>query len=86
MKARLIVPGLSLLLWCCFAVIRPQNLSNPEQVRYYFVIPLLMASISMVLVMLLLMEVVAARVGAQVLAVFVLLALLPYVFFYTGGM
>jgi len=83
---RYVAPALSLLLWGCFAIAGPQNLSNAEQVRYYYVIPLIMTGISVVLLMLLLMNILAVRVAAQVLAVVILLGLLPYLFFYTGGM
>jgi hypothetical protein len=85
MIPRYIIPSLCLLLWGCLTATSPKNPSNPEQYQYYFVVPLVMSGISLMLILLMAVRFTAVRIAAQVLAVLVLLALLPYLFYFTGG-
>jgi hypothetical protein len=58
--------------------------SSPEQARYYFWFPLGMAGMSLVLIVLGGLK--YAKVAVQCISVLMLMTLLPYLLFYTGGM
>ena len=77
--------GLATLVWTFLSVFgaRPTEDSNTEQWVYYFYIPLFMAAASIVL----LMKSLDAKPGpVGCLSTFIMALVLPYLFFYTGGM
>ena len=87
MKARFIAPALCLLLWGCLALhTSADTFSSPEQRYYYFVIPLLMTGASLGILLLMFLRFGFVRFLALALSVFGLLALLPYLLAYAGGM
>ncbi len=85
MRPRAYLPVLCLLLWGWFALGGAYgHFSNAEQETYYRWLPLGAAALSVLLILLLRLDGMKAPV--QVLAGLLLFALLPYLFFLTGGM
>ena len=85
MRPRAYLPVLCLLLWGWFALGGMYGqFSNAEQERYYRWVPLAMAGLSASLILLLRLD--AMKIPVQILAALMLLALLPYLLSYTGGM
>lgn len=80
-----VLPLTCLLLWGWFALSGSAGeFSSAVQTRYYLWLPLAMAGLALAL--LLLRDAKYMNVAAQVLAALMLFSLLPYLFFYTGGM
>ena len=85
MRPRAYLPILSLLLWGWFALGGLyDDLANPAQELYYRWLPVGMTALSIVLTLLLRFE--AMKIPVQLAAMSMLLALLPYLLFFTGGM
>ena len=79
-----ILPAFCAVLWGLLALsMAGGEFSSREQAFYYLHFPVLMACGAVAL--LLLRNLRFARILVQVLAVLMLFALLPYLFFYTGG-
>jgi hypothetical protein len=85
MRPRAYLPALCLLLWgwCAIGGLYG-TFSSVEQEKYYRWLPLGMAGLSVALILLLRLD--AMKIPVQFLAMLLLLALLPYLLFYTGGM
>ena len=85
MRPRVYLPALALLLWGWFAIGGIyDDFSSVAQARYYLWLPLGMAALSVMLILLLRVE--ALKIPVQIVATLQLLALLPYLLFFTGGM
>lgn len=85
MRPRVYLPALCLLLWGWFALSGLySDFSNAAQAEYYRWLPLAMVGLSVALI--LLSRLNALKIAVQILATLLLLALLPYLLFYTGGM
>ncbi len=85
MRPRAYLPILSLVFWGWFALGGVyDDLANSTQELYYRWLPVGMTALSIVLVLLLRFE--SMKIPVQIAAVSMLLALLPYLFFFTGGM
>lgn len=87
MRKWFIAPALCTLLWGCLAIhTSADTFSSPEQRHYYFVVPVLMTCASVAVFLLMFLRIPTMRSLGLTLSVIGLAALLPYLFFYTGGM
>ena len=85
MRPRAYLPVLCLLLWGWFALGGLYGqFANAGQERYYRWLPVGMVGVSVLLILLLRLD--AMKIPVQILAGLMLLALLPYLLFFTGGM